>query len=659
MTDSQILNSKQTNSLDYSTWRSAYINERGEEVEITEQLIQQACGRLQLELDNHLVFSKPKNVASNRRQERNSLQTTATPLSHRLPFRAADFTTLTEALDYAAQGNTGANFYTRRGELYASLPYRDLQAAAQSLARKLLGLGLRKGDRITLIAKTSPDFLRFFFAAMYAGLVPVALPAPFNLGSHKTYVQQLRGFLENQQASAAMAPTEYLAFLNEAGKDLGLRMIGTPNAFDQLPAFDGQLPLVSANDVAYIQYTSGSTRFPRGVVIEQRTVMSNLAGISRDGLKVKSNDRFFSWLPFYHDMGLVGLVLVPMATQTSVDYLDPHDFAVRPRQWLNLMSRTQATISFSPSFGYELCARRLKQGEASHYDLSHWRIAGIGAEMIRPPTLDRFAAALASARFDKRAFLACYGMAECSLAVSFTPLDNGYTVDCIDGKRLSSHSEAVPISAAAHRSRARSFVDCGKPLPGYEVEIRNDMGNTLNERCCGAIFLRGPSVTSGYFNAPLETCEVLSEEGWLNTGDVGYFVNGSLIITGRKKDLIIINGRNIWPQDLEYLAEQQPEIRIGDALAFSVPNPYCGESCVLVAQCREYDPEKRADLVDRLVGTVRIELGIDCYVELVPLHTLPRTSSGKLSRSRARQDFIDGNDLQELFATTMGLVNEM
>ncbi len=581
-----------------------------------------------------------------------------TPKTHELSFRAADFATLTEALDYAAQGETGANFYTRRGQLYASLPYRELQLAAQSLARKMLGLGLQRGDRVALIAKTSPDFLRFFFASMYAGLVPVALPATFNLGSHKTYVRQLRGFLENQQASAAVSPGEYVEFLQEAGEGLGLRMLGTPENFDQLPEQEVELPSISPDDIAYIQYTSGSTRFPRGVVIEQRTVMSNLAGISRDGIKVVSGDRFFSWLPFYHDMGLVGLVLVPLATQTSVDYLDPHDFAIRPRQWLNLMSETQATISFSPSFGYELCARRLKAGEANKYDLSHWRIAGIGAEMIRPPTLDRFADALASAGFDNRAFLACYGMAECSLAVSFAPLFNSYSTDSIDGKHLSSHKEAIQATAATPPNRVRSFVNCGKAIPGYEVEIRDDDGQVLRDRHCGTIFLRGPSITSGYFNAPAETRAALSADGWLNTGDVGYFVDASIYITGRKKDLIIINGRNIWPQDLEYLAEQQAEVRISDALAFSVPSPDGGESCVLVVQCREYDPEKRIDLIDRLTGTVRIELGIDCYVELVPLHTLPRTSSGKLARSRARQDFIDSNDLEQLFSASMKLVKE-
>jgi fatty-acyl-CoA synthase len=576
------------------------------------------------------------------------LGTESTPTLHTLPFRAADFATLADALDYAAQGETGANFYTGRGELYATLPYTLLRSEARVLARKLLGMGLRKGDRVALVAETNPHFLRFFFACQYAGLVPVSLPASVNLGGHTVYVTQLRGLLASSQAAVAMAPEGYSSFLEEAGNGLGLKLIGEPACFDALPEADMDFQPVQPTDVAYIQYTSGSTRFPRGVVIEQRSVMSNLAGIIRHGVRIGPADRCFSWLPFYHDMGLVGLVLVPVASQVSVDYLDTREFAMRPRQWLNLMTRTRATISFGPPFGYELCTRRLRPGEADRYDLSNWRVAGVGAEMIRSETLTRFARALKPAGFDEKAFLACYGMAECSLAISFAPLFQGHAIDCVDGDYHSDHQEALPIHLAENPGRTRCFVDCGTPLPDYEVEIRGEDGSVLPDRLSGSIFVRGPSVMSGYFNAPEETAAALSEDGWLNTGDVGYRVNGSLIITGRKKDLIIINGRNIWPQDLEYLAEHQPEVRIGDALAFSVPNPDGDEICVLVVQCRESDPTKRANLIDRLNRLVHLELGIDVYVELVPLHTLPRTSSGKLSRSKARQNFIESHDIVRL-----------
>jgi len=567
---------------------------------------------------------------------------------HTLPFRAADFATLAEALDYAAQGGTGANFYTGRGQLYAAMPYSVLREESRVLGRKLLGMGLQKGDRVALVAETNPDFLRFFFACQYAGLIPVSLPASVNLGGHTVYVTQLRGLLASSQAAVAMAPKGYASFLEEAGDGLGLKLIGDPAVFDALPEADIDFQPAQPSDVAYIQYTSGSTRFPRGVVIEQCAVMSNLAGIIRHGVRIGPGDRCFSWLPFYHDMGLVGLVLVPVASQVSVDYLDTREFAMRPRQWLNLMTQTKATISFGPPFGYELCTRRLRPGEATKYDLSNWRVAGVGAEMIRSETLTRFAQALKPAGFNEKAFLACYGMAECSLAISFAPLFQGHSTDCVDGDYHSDFQEALPIHLSENPGRARCFVDCGTPLPEYEVEIRGDDGSVLPDRLSGSIFVRGPSVMSGYFNAPDETAAALSEDGWLNTGDVGYRVDGSLIVTGRKKDLIIINGRNIWPQDLEYLAEHQPEVRIGDALAFSVPNPKGDEICVLVVQCRESDPAKRTNLIDRLNRLVHMELGIDVFVELVPLHTLPRTSSGKLSRSKARQNFIQAHDIARL-----------
>jgi fatty-acyl-CoA synthase len=581
-------------------------------------------------------------------REESVLLTEATPTLHDLPFRAADFETLTAALDYAAQGTTGANFYTGRGELYATLPYAQLRKNARVLARKLLGMGLQKGDRVALVAETNPDFLRFFFACQYAGLIPVALPASIKLGGHAAFVSQLRGLLASSQASIGMAPSGYLSFLQEAGQGLGLRMIGDPGAFDALTEIAVDFQPAAPTDIAYIQYTSGSTRFPRGVVIEQRSVMANLAGIIRHGVQMGPGDRCFSWLPFYHDMGLVGLVLVPVAAQTSVDYLDTREFAMRPRQWLNLMTLTKATISFSPPFGYELCTRRLRPGEASRYDLSNWRVAGVGAEMIRSETLVRFAEALAPAGFNDKAFLACYGMAECSLAVSFAPLFQGHTTDCVDGDHHSNFQEALPIQSLENPGRPRCFVECGVPLPEYEVEIRDDAGVVLPDRRSGTVFVRGPSVMSGYFNCPEETGAALSADGWLNTGDIGYSVDGKLIITGRKKDSIIINGRNIWPQDLEYLAEQQPEVNIGDALAFSVPGPNDEEMCILVVQCRESDPERRADLVNRLSRLVHLELGIDTYIELVPSHTLPRTSSGKLSRSKARQEFIERRDPVQL-----------
>ena len=573
----------------------------------------------------------------------------ATPTRHELPFRAAEFATLTEALDYAAQGETGSNFYTGRGAIYASLSYRELREEAIELAHKLLGLGLEKGERVALVAETNPDFIRFFYACQYAGLIPVALPASVKVGAHCAYVAQLKRLLEASDAAIGVASEGYLPFLQEASEGLSMRMVDAPEAFHALPADEQPLQQAQPDDISYIQYTSGSTRFPRGVVIKHHTALANLQGIISHGLKMDGEDRMMSWLPFYHDMGLVGFVLVPMAAQVSVDYLDTREFAMRPRQWLSLMTQTRATISFAPSFGYDLCARRVRANDIETYDLSNWRVAGIGAEMIRPQTLEYFAEMMEPCGFDRRAFLACYGMAECTLGISFSPLSTGFTTHHIDSDRLSDNHEAVLMDEDDTQGRGRHFVNCGVPLPNFEVEIRDD-GKVLDDWQSGVIYLRGPSVMSGYFNLPEESSHALCEDGWLNTGDIGYLVDGVLTITGRKKDLIIIHGRNIWPQDLEHVAETQSEVRAGDAVAFSAPDGDGEEMCVLMVQCRERDPSKRNNLIRRLTALVRMEMSLDCFVQLVPNRALPRTSSGKLSRAKARLDFINANDMDQLNA---------
>ena len=563
----------------------------------------------------------------------------ATPTESNIPLRYGDFATLAEALDYAAQGETGASFYSGRGQLEAVLPYSVLREEAVDIARQLLGLDLERGSRVALIAETYPDFLRFFYACQYAGMVPVPLPASIHLGGHKFYVAQLRRLLLNCRAQVAVAPAMFLSFLREAAQGLPLTFVGTPEQFAEFPR--SQEPIVPSGpeELAYLQYTSGSTRFPRGVMITQKTVMANLSIIIRHGVKVRPGDRSMSWLPFYHDMGLVGLVLSPMASQVSVDYLKTRDFGMRPRLWLSLISQNHATVSFGPPFGYELCVQRLREDTAGDYDLSSWRLAGVGAETIRPEPLARFADMLAPSRFNPAAFTACYGMAECSLAVSFSPLDMGIQLDAVDPEPLADDQTAMPVTGGDH-VKAKNFVKCGFPLPGFDVEIRSPEGRPLPERRVGTLFVRGPSVMSGYFGEDALTREVLSPEGWLNTGDLAYVVDGSLVITGRQKDLIIINGRNIWPQDLEYIAESQPEVRTGDASAFSVTGPDGDDTAVLVIECRESSHAKRQELVSRIQGLIRHDLGIDCFIELVTRNTLPRTTSGKLSRSGAKKDFL-------------------
>lgn len=568
-----------------------------------------------------------------------------TPTEHSLPLKHAAFATLTDALEYASRGETGYNFYDGRGKLYCRLPYADLYQQARSTARRLRSLGLPRGSRMVLVAETCPDFVRFFYACQLAGLTPVPVPAAVHLGGREAYIRQLRRLIQSSTPMLAMAPPDYLDMLRCACSGLPVQHIGDAAHFDQLSASDDSpLQPLQPDELAYLQYTSGSTQFPRGVMITQSAVMHNLNGILEHGLAMGATDRCVSWLPFYHDMGLVGLLLAPMATQRSVDYIGTRDFAMRPRLWLNIMSQTGGTVSFSPPFGYELCARRVRESDLERLDLSAWRVAGVGAETIRPSSLHNFAKALQPAGFNPNAFLACYGMAEVSLAISFAPLGREVIIDTVDADRLGQQqiARSVDDSAATEghtNTRVNHFVRCGHSLPGMDVQIRDELGNVLPDRHCGTIYVRGPSLMTGYLDQPEITASVLAD-GWLNTGDMGYMIDNEIIITGRQKDMIIINGRNIWPQDLEYIAERQPEIRPEDASAFAVIENDKREVAVMVVQCRQADPAVRNDLAERLRAAVHAEMGIECRIDLVPPHTLPRTSSGKLSRSGAKQDYL-------------------
>jgi len=568
----------------------------------------------------------------------NTLQ--LTPTENSIDLRLGDFNSLVEALDYAAEGETGINFYSGRGELTLALPYTLLRSMARSLARKLLGLGLPRGERMALVAETDHDFVRFFFACQYAGLVPVPLPAAVHLGDRQAIIEKLRKLIISCGAQAVMCSSSFFPFLAEATAGLDLKNTGEPGFFDALPESDVPLQAPKPDEVAYLQYTSGSTRFPRGVVITQRAVMANLTGIIRHGLSVRPGDRCTSWLPFYHDMGLVGFLLAPLASQLSIDYLSTRDFAMRPRLWLALISKNRSTISYSPTFGYALCARRVRPTEIEQYDLSSWRIAGTGAEPIRADILGCFAELLVSTGFDSRAFVASYGMAETSLAISFAPFDRGLEIDRIDAKALMENGIAIPVKDGNCDRETKELVFCGSVLPGHEIEIRDELGQILPERHCGVLYVRGPSIMREYLDEPEATREVLSPDGWLNTGDLAYIAENQVVITGRKKDLIIINGRNIWPQDIEFIVEQLPETRSRDAVAFSIIGRDDQERVVLVVQCRQNDNAERNRLVEILRRSVREEIGIECIVELVPPHTLPQTSSGKISRSMARVDFM-------------------
>jgi len=565
---------------------------------------------------------------------------TPTPTLSGLPHRAADFATVQEALAYAARGETGMNFYSGRGALVEVLPYRALHDHAVDRAHRLLGAGLVPGDRVALIAETDADFVRAFCACLYAGVVPVPLPLPTGLGSRDAYVAGLRQMIGGAGAVAAFAAPAFEAWLGGAVAGMAMKATGTTAAIADLPRAETALPPPDVAQLCYIQFSSGSTRAPLGVSVTQRALMANAHAISAYGLATRPGDRCVSWLPLYHDMGLVGFMLAPMLSQLSVDYLATREFARRPLLWLDLIARNGGTLSYSPSFGYELCARRAETASIGHLDLRGWRVAGIGGDMIRPGVLRSFAAAFAPAGFDARAFLASYGMAEATLALSFAPLDQGIGSEVLDMDRLEAEGDAVAAPAGAPRSR--EFVRCGGALPGHALEIRDPAGVVLGERRVGRIFARGPSLMQAYFERPDETGAAMSPAGWLDTGDLGYMAGGEVVITGRAKDLILVNGRNVWPQDLEWTAETEiPGLRTGDAVAFSIDSVE-GEQVVMLVQSRVAEAEARGRLVGEVINLIRARHGVEVQAMLVEPRSLPQTSSGKLSRARAREMFRRG-----------------
>ena len=554
-------------------------------------------------------------------------------------YRPADFATITEALDYAARGETGVNLYSLRGELAEALPYRELRRAALVLGRRMLASGLKPGDRVGLIAESDGEFIRAFFACQYAGLVPAPLPLPAPFGGRDAYIQHIRRMLESAGASAVFGPAAMADWVAEAASGLDLRLKG---AAADLPAEDDgrDLPGADPDGLSYLQFSSGSTRFPLGVAVTHRALMANVHAVTQFGVEVVAADRLVSWLPLYHDMGLIGFLFSPIACQSSLDLLPTGAFVRRPMLWLDLISRHGCNVTYSPTFGFELCARRAETLSLEGLDLSNWRVAGIGGDMIRPQVLRDFAERFAPAGFDPRAFLASYGMAESTLALSVAPSRQGIRAETLDVDRLEREQLAAPPSHRARR--VREFALCGPPLPKHELEVRNQEGSVLPERRVGRIFARGPSLMQAYFNQPEETERVLSADGWLDTGDLGYVTDGQVVITGRAKDLMIINGRNVWPQDLEWTAEAEaPVLRSGDVAVFSLAGEG-GESVVALVQCRASDPDARQRLRDDIAGCLRSRHGVETEVVLVSPHALPRTSSGKLSRSRAKAMFQAG-----------------
>lgn len=562
---------------------------------------------------------------------------TPTPNDCALPRRRADFSTFNEAIDYAARSEKGLNFHDPRGTLTRAYPFREMRDDALIMARRLIAAGIRKEDRVALIAETGPDFAALFCACVYAGAWPVPLPLPTTFGGKESYIDQLSVQLQSADPALLLYPEEIAEMASIAAGKQGCRGESWQD-FAQREAPELDLPTADPEDICYLQYSSGSTRFPTGVAVTHRALLHNLYGHATT-MDLGTNDRVVSWLPWYHDMGLVGCFLSLIANQVSCDYLKPDHFARRPLAWLDMISRNEGTtLSYSPTFGYDICARRISSQShvGERFDLSRWRVAGNGADMIRPDVMQSFVNAFADAGFKASAFTPSYGLAEAVLAVTVMPPGEGIRVELVEEERLSGTPRNLSRPA-----RYRAIVNCGKPLPDMEVEIRGEDGSVRGDHQIGKVWCRGPSVMHSYFRNPEATDDCLVD-GWLDTGDMGYLGDGYLFIVGRAKDMIIINGKNLWPQDIEWAVEQLPGFNHGDIAAFSIETENGEEAPAVLVHCRVSDPEERVHLRDLIADKVRSVTGLSGVVELVPPRTLPRTSSGKLSRAKAKKLYLSG-----------------
>jgi fatty-acyl-CoA synthase len=562
---------------------------------------------------------------------------TSTPNDCPLPRRRADFATFAEAIDYAAQSAKGLNFHDMRGDLERAYPFSVMREDGRAMARRLVAAGIGKEDRVALIAETSPEFAALFCGCIYAGAWPVPLPLPTTFGGKDGYIDQLAVQLSSADPKVLIYPQEIAEMAQAASARQGCGAVSWEE-FAQGDAPECALPAPQPDDICYLQYSSGSTRFPTGVAVTHRALLHNLYGHAT-GVDLGTNDRVVSWLPWYHDMGLVGCLLSPIANQVSCDYLKTEHFARRPLAWLDLISRNPGnTLSYSPTFGYDICARRISSQShvGDRFDLSRWRTAGNGADMIRPDVMQAFVNAFADAGFKASAFTPSYGLAEATLAVTVMPPGEGIRVELVEEERLSGAERDLSRPA-----RYRAIVNCGKPLPGMEVEIRGEHGEIKGDHQIGKVWCRGISVMHSYFRNEEATRDCLVD-GWLDTGDMGYLGNGYLFIVGRAKDMIIINGKNHWPQDIEWAVEQLPGFNHGDVAAFSFEMENGEEAPAVLVHCRVSDPEERVRLHEQIRDKVRSITGMNCVVELVPPRTLPRTSSGKLSRAKAKRLYLSG-----------------
>jgi fatty-acyl-CoA synthase len=568
--------------------------------------------------------------------------------------------TLPEAIRQLSQDTQRGFVFVRPDGKERFCSFSDIHEEAARRGAHLVARGLEKGDRVALVIPDGDEFVLSFLGAIYAGVVSVPLVPQLSFKNVETYHETVAHITRASGAKLLLTTEATRPFVEPVlGKVGSLRGIFTVEtlAATAPAALDVD---VLPDDLAFLQFTSGSTSRPKGVSVTHRNLAANSEAFMIHGLgKDSSFDKGVSWLPLFHDMGLIGFVIGPLFTDIPVVFLPTASFVRAPRIWLDTIHKHRGTITYAPNFAYALVTKRIKEKDVQGLDLSCMRITGCGAEPIQAKTLRDFAERLAPAGFKASSFLPSYGMAEATLAITFVKHGTGAHADCVDSHAMQGgKAQPAPVEQAG----SQELVACGAAFPGHEVAIIDEKGQRLEERQVGQIVTCGPSITPGYYEEPELTAQSFKPLGkplgatasrdervWLHTGDLGYIADGSLYICGRIKDIIIIRGRNFYPQDIEWVVSELPGVRRGNVVAFAVAfdargavtEDGTGEDQLVV--CAEAFQSDAAGLTQAIQQAVTEHIGLSVHkVEIVPQGALPRTSSGKPQRRKTRQMFVEG-----------------
>jgi 1-acyl-sn-glycerol-3-phosphate acyltransferase len=550
--------------------------------------------------------------------------------------------TLIDVLRWHAESDPGRVHVVLRldDEGEQRITYGELWARAGGVAAGLRARGIARGESVALMLRTEPGFFSAFFGVLLAGAVPVPIYPPTRPARLEEYAARQVKILDNAQARllVTFAEVERVAALLRA-RVRSLTGVTTLERLAAAPA--APPPAIGTEDPALIQYTSGSTGDPKGVLLSHANLLANIRALGR-ALGVRPDDVCVSWLPLYHDMGLIGMWLGSLYHGVPVVILPPLAFLARPGRWLRAISAHRATISAAPNFAFDLCVKRVTDAELEDVDLGRWRLALNGSEAVSPETIERFVTRFASRGFRAEAMCPVYGLAESSVGLTMPPAGRGPLVDRVRRETFERSRRAEP--AAAGEPSPLAFVSCGSPLPGHALRIVDATGTPLPDRVEGGVQFRGPSVTSGYFRNPEATAAVM-RDGWMDSGDLGYRAGGELYVTGRRKDVIIKAGRNLYPQEVEELVGDVPGVRKGCVAAFGVGDPAIGtERLIVVAETRATAPEAWARLEAAVRERVVDALGLppDTVLMAAPGSVL-KTSSGKIRRSATRDAWVRGD----------------